>query len=414
MNRCSRYRRTIALPRTCSILSVSVVLLVLSLRTVAQNRTTAQNWPIAAPETIGLVPTNLAALDAEVARGKYGLIDSVLFIRCGKAGFERSYAHDYRQIYGDYAKKKGTLNHDVHGPYNYFSTEFHPFYRGSDLHTMQSVTKTITSIIIGVAMTRQDFSVDLDMPVMKFFSDHKISNLDDRKRRMTLRHLMTMTSGLEWHEDLPNSDPKNPVNIMEGSHDWVLYTIDQPMANEPGSVWVYNSGAAQLLSHIFKQVTGMRIDEYAAEYLFKPLGIRYYWKLTPTGLPDTEGGLYLSSRDLAKIGYLFLKNGSWNGKQIVSAEWVKASVAPKVATEEGSIQYGYLWWLHPYDNSPGKLLWAAHGFGQQHLIIIPEYELVIVITGWNIPPSEPAQEEGWLERILSTVDKKQACASNQN
>jgi CubicO group peptidase (beta-lactamase class C family) len=82
--------------------------------------------------------------------------------------------------------------------------------------------------------------------------------------------------------------------------------------------------------------------EYAAEYLFKPLDIRYHWKLTPTGLPDTEGGLYLSSRDLAKIGYLFLKNGRWDGKQIVSVEWVKASVTPQVTTGEGSAQYGYM------------------------------------------------------------------------
>jgi CubicO group peptidase (beta-lactamase class C family) len=405
--------RTIELPGRRAILPAGVALLVLSLCTSAQDRKPAQTWSIAAPETIGLVPTNLAAVDADVTGGKFGLLDSVLFIRCGKTGYEHSYTHDYGQIYGELAKKEGALNHDVHGQYNYFSTEFHPFYRGSDLHTMQSVTKTVTSITIGIAMTRGDFPADLDTPVVKFFGAYKISNLDERKRRMTLRHLMTMTTGLEWHEDLPNIDPRNPVNIMEGSHDWVQYTIDQPMANEPGSVWVYNSGAAQLLSHIFKQVTGKRVDEYAAEHLFKPLGIRHYWKLTPTGLPDTEGGLYLSSRDLAKIGYLILRNGKWDEKQIVSAEWVKASVTPKVATEKGSTQYGYLWWLHPYGNTPGKFVWAAHGFGQQHLIIIPEYELIIVITGWNIPPSERVREGDWLELILSTVDKQRACVSNE-
>jgi len=243
------FSRTIELPGKRAILPAGVALLVLSLCTSAQNRKPAQTWSIVAPETIGLVPTNLAAVDADVTGGKFGLLDSVLFIRCGKTGYEHSYTHDYGQIYGALAKKEGALNHDVHGQYNYFSTEFHPFYRGSDLHTMQSITKTVTSITIGIAMTRGDFPADLDTPVVKFFGDYKISNLDERKRRMTLRHLMTMTTGLEWHEDdLPNSDPRNPVNIMEGSHDWVQYTIDQPMANEPGSVWVYNSGAAQ--SHI--------------------------------------------------------------------------------------------------------------------------------------------------------------------
>ena len=92
------------------------------------------------------------------------------------------------------------------------------------------------------------------------------------------------------------------------------YVIDQPMVEEPGKKFVYSSGVTQLLSHIFKQVTGKTVDEYAAEYVFKPLGMHYYWKHTPTGLPDTEGGLYLSTQDLAKIGALYLHDGEWNGQ----------------------------------------------------------------------------------------------------
>jgi len=396
------------------ILTLAVpALLFLSALSTAQDRFPAESWLKAAPETIGLVPKNLADLDDDVAREKFGMLDSMLIIRCGTVGFERSYSRDYSQIYGEAARKKGPKNQDPQGQYNYFSTEFHPLYRRSDLHTMQSVTKTITSVAIGIAITRGDFPVDLNTPVLKFFENQKIANIDDRKRRMTLRNLMTMTTGLEWHEDLAQMDPKNSVNIMEGSHDWVRYTIDQPMAREPGSVWMYNSGAAQLLSHVFTRVTGKRLDEYAAQYLFKPLNIRYHWKLTPTGLPDTEGGLYLSSRDLAKIGYLFLNNGKWDGKQIVSAEWVKASITPQVTTVEDSAQYGYMWWLHPYGNSPVRFAWAAHGFGQQHLVILPDYEWIIVVTGWDILPSDQDRESGWLDRMLSTVDKQQTCASKE-
>ena len=317
-----------------------LALLIFSVGARAQDQAATRSWPSSAPSAIGLDSAKLAAFDADLASGKYGLVDSMLFLRCGKAGYERSYTHDYGQIYGQRAKKEGPLNHDVHGPYNYFNTEFHPFYRGSDLHTMQSVSKTVTSITMGIAMTRKEFPVDLDTPILKFFDGHTIANLDDRKRRITLRHLLTMTAGLEWHEDLPYDDPKNSADVMEASHDWVQYVLDQPMASDPGSVFVYNSGATQLLSHIFRQVTGEKVDEYAAEYLFKPLGMRYQWKLSPTGLPDTEGGLYLSSRDLAKIGLLFLGNGSRDGKQIVSADWVKDSVTPRVTVGKGPVKYG--------------------------------------------------------------------------
>ena len=195
---------------------------------------------------------------------------------------------------------------------------------------MQSVSKTVTSVTIGIARTRDDFTASLDTPIVKFFDSHKIANLDARKKRITIRDLLTMTAGLEWHEDLPYDDPKNSADIMEASHDWAQYAIDQPMAEEPGKVFVYNSGATVLLAHIFKKVTGKNIDDYAEEHLFKPLGMHYFWKHSPTGLPDTEGGLYLSPHDLAKIGQLYLKGGMWEGKEIVSSFWIKESVAPHV------------------------------------------------------------------------------------
>jgi CubicO group peptidase (beta-lactamase class C family) len=402
---CRRFATTASAFRLFAVLAMF-----LAARSVlAQDRMPTKDWPKAAPAAVGLDAVKLAAFDADLASGKYGLVDSLLVIRCGKQAFQRSYAHDYGKIYGDHAKAAGPLNHDVNGEYNYFSPEFHPYYRGSDLHTMQSVSKTVTSITMGAAMQRKEFSADLDAPIWKYFDGYHTANLDDRKRRITLRHLLTMTAGLEWHEDLPYDDPKNSADVMEATHDWVQYVIDQPMAAEPGTVFVYNSGVTQLLSHIFKKVTGKNVDEYAAEYLFRPLGMRYHWKHSPTVLADTEGGLYLSSPDLAKIGFLFLKNGAWEGKQIVPADWIRLSVTPHVATGEGSWKYGFQWWLIPNPQSPERFVWAAHGFGGQQLLIEPEHELIAVFTGWDILPSSGEPKHDQLERVLGPVDKQHAC-----
>ena len=392
-------------------LAITLILLAYASCTAGQDASArARQWPVAAPHAIGLEPTKLAMLDADLASGKYGLVDSMLVIRCGKQAFEHAYVRDYDKIYGERAKKTGPLNHDLHGPYNYFSTEFHPYYKHSDLHTMQSVSKTVTSITMGVAMQRGEFQVDLDAPILKYFDGYKIANLDDRKRRITLRHLLTMSSGLEWHEDLAYDDPKNSADVMEATRDWVQYVIDQPMVSEPGKIFVYNSGATELLAYIFKKVTGRNVDDYAAEYLFQPLGVHYFWKHTPLGLPDTEGGLYLASRDLARIGLLVLQGGLWEGKQIVPADWIKESVAPAISTGDGGWKYGFQWWLVPYGQSGERLAWAAHGFGGQQLILVPEYDLIVVFTGWDILPSSEKHKHDQLERILEAVDEQYRCA----
>jgi len=370
----------------------------------------SQDWPKAEPKEVGLDAAKLAAFDADLAGGSYGLVDSMLVIRCGKQAYERTYTHDYGKIYGERAKAAGPLNHTVNGEYNYFSTDFHPYYQHRDVHTMQSVSKTVTSVTIGAAMQRGEFPADIQVPILKYFSSYKIANLDDRKRRIKLIDLLTMTAGLEWHEDLAYDDPKNSADVMEATHDWVQYVIDQPMVDEPGKKFVYSSGVTQLLSHIFKQVTGKTVDEYAAEYVFKPLGMHYYWKHTPTGLPDTEGGLYLSTQDLAKIGALYLHNGAWNGRQIVSREWVKQSLTPHVQVAEDGYKYGFQWWLAPH-GTPEKLAWAGRGFGGQGLLVVPEYDTIAVSTGWSILPSTEGKRYDELARVLEAVDTKYSCTA---
>ncbi len=360
---------------------------------------TAQSWPVSTPEKLGLDATVLAALDADIAAGKYGNTDSMLVIRHGQIAYDRAYAHDYGKIYGEQARKTGAMNaHDFGGPYNYFNPWWHPFYRRGDLHTLQSVTKTVTSVAIGVAITRGEFP-SVDTPVLQFFPGAKPANVDERKRRMTIRHLLTMTAGLEWNESLPYDDPRNDCSVMEASSDWASYVIDRPMSGEPGARFNYNSGATILLARIFEAATGQDIEEYAAKHLFAPLGItRYFWKRTPDGLPDTEGGLYLDPHDLAKIAQLFLRGGVWEGKQVVSAAWVKESLAPSITVSASTgVQYGFKWWLYPYSKDDPRLAFAGSGFGGQFPIVIPAYDLVVVFMGWNT-----AHEKGLGAREIIT------------
>lgn len=365
----------------------------------------APDWPSAEPRAVGLDPQVLAALDADIAAGKYGYVDGMLVIRHGKLAYERYYQHDYDRAYGEEAKRHATLvAHDPSGPYNYFNPWWHPYYRRGDLHTMQSVTKTVTSIVIGIARTRGEFP-ELETPVLRFFDPAQVQNRDARKERITIRHLLTMTAGFEWNEDVPYADPSNSALVMEASCDWVRYAIDRPMAHEPGAVFQYNSGATQLLSHVFRAATGRDIEEYAQRYLFTPLGIeRYFWKRSPGGLVDTEGGLYLHPRDLAKIGYLFLKDGLWQAERVVAADWVRESVTPAIAVNADGVQYGYKWWLYPYGADRSRLAWAGSGFGGQRPIVVPEHDLVIVFTGWNILPDRPSlSPRVALDRVLAAL-----------
>jgi len=356
---------------------------------LGQRNLKPSDWPVTTPAAAGVNKSVLDSISSEIARGDYGYVDRMVVIRGGKLVFDGSYPHDYDAIYRDSARTRNPLNAgDFTGPYNYFNPWWHPYYRRGNLHTLQSVTKTITSVVIGAAVTRRDFP-SIDTPVLTFFDSSKVRRIDDRKRRLKVRHLLTMTGGFDWNENLPYIDPRNNAVAMEASHDWVDYTINLPMAREPGSEFNYSSGETQLLAHIFHRATGLDVEEYAARHLFGPLGIeRWFWKRTPTGLADTEGGLYLEAHDLAKIWYLFLKNGEWSGKRIVSADWVKSSVAPAIRAENraGAPHYGLKWWLHRNPADTTRLVWAGSGFGGQIPLAFPERDLVVVFNGWNILP----------------------------
>ena len=355
----------------------------------AQTAWPTKGWPTSTPQAVGLDAKVLAGLDSEIAAGRYGNVDRLLVIRHGRVAFDKSYAHDYDRIYADSVHVTGALNpHDESGPYNYYNPWWHPYYRRGDLHSLQSVTKTITSAIIGVAVTRGDFP-SLDTPVLSFFDTTKVANIDDRKRRMTVRHLLTMTAGFDWNEGLSYADPRNTGSQLEESDDWVKFTIDRPMSEEPGTRFNYNSGASELLAYVFRKATKMDVEEYGARHLFAPLGIqRWYWKRIPMGLADTEGGLYLEARDLAKIWYLFLKDGVWDGRQVVSRDWVRRSVTPAIAVSSApnALRYGLKWWLAPDPRDSTRFIWAGSGFGGQIPLAFPNDDMVVVVNAWNIPP----------------------------
>lgn len=371
----------------------------------AQEQWPTKGWAVATPQSVGLDPGVLSTLEADITAGAYGYIDCLLIIRYGRIVVDRSWSHDYDRIYGKQAHEPGPLNaQDPSGPYNYFNPWWHPFYRRGGLHSMQSVTKTVSSAIIGAAVTRGDFPA-LETQVLRYFDEKKVANVDERKRRLTIRHLLTMTGGFEWNEDLPYDDPKNSCSIMEACADWVQYAIDRPMAREPGTEFRYNSGESMLLAYIFRAATGMDIEEYAAKYLFAPLGIvDWYWKRTPTGPVDGEGGLYLTARDLAKIAYLFLRKGRWEGRQVLTEDWVKASVSPALPKADDGWYYGYKWWLIPYAESKATLGWAGSGFGGQLPIILADEGLVIVVTAWNVLTEKRLGHMEIIRRVRSALE----------
>ncbi|MBA4063488.1 MAG: serine hydrolase [Isosphaera sp.] len=387
--------------RTRAAACTTLVALFLAPRGMAQ-----EPWPTTKPADVRLDAKVLAEWDADLAKGKYGYIDSITIVRHGKIAFDRTYRHDYDKIYGERAKNPGPqfFNQDPAGPFNYFNPFWHPYYRRGDLHYLASVNKFITAVVIGTAVTRKEFP-DLDTPVMKYFDPKKVENPDKRKDKITIRHLLTMTAGLEWRSVMGAHEEIDTNVEMENSFDWVAFTINRKMADEPGKVFNYCPGATMMLAHIFRKATGKDLEEYAVEHLFKPLGIEdYFWKRAPNGLVDAEGGLYLRPHDLARFGYLYLKKGVRGGKQIVSEDWIKESVKPHVDAKVVPAQYGYQCFISPHKANDPRLAYGSGGFGGQGLWVFPNCDAVLVVTGWNLLEDKPRLEvPEAMDRFLRAV-----------
>ncbi len=367
-----------------------------------------KGWAVSTLDAQGLSSRPLAELHAAIEAGAHGYIDRLVVVRNGHLVMSERYDNDYREISRGFKGDLGCGADTCDGPsdvhqYNYYHPDWHPFHQGRDVHSLQSVTKSIASTLIGMALGRGEIE-DVDVPVLSFFAEYQLTQADDRLGRATLEDLLTMQLGMEWHEADRPIDATNTTLQLEMSDDWIQFTLDQPMETEPGAKWVYNSGASHLMSGIIKQATGRYIDEYAEEHLFGPLGItEYRWKKTPKGYPDTEGGLYLEAEDLAKVGYLYLNEGVWAGRRILPEGWVSSATARQVddttpSNPDANWGYGYQWWRLDRD---GADVWAGLGFGGQYLLVIPSRDLVGVVNSWNIfGVSRKAILEPFLDALL--------------
>ncbi|HEY5691353.1 MAG TPA: serine hydrolase, partial [Cyclobacteriaceae bacterium] len=185
--------------------------------------------------------------------------------------------------------------------------------------------------------------------------------------------------------------------IMELEDDWIQYVLDQPMDTIPGTKFVYNSGVTMLLGKILSMATGQSMDKWAEEKLFNPLGITdYYWKKTPLGEVDAEGGLYLKPHDLARIGYMVLQKGKWKDQQIVSEDWLNQSVQAAVVFNDNS-GYGFQWWLGLENGKP--VSYNMRGYGGQFVNVIPGDNMVLVSNGWNIHTKTRRRMDGIFSRV---------------
>ncbi|MFW9976870.1 MAG: serine hydrolase domain-containing protein [Candidatus Thorarchaeota archaeon] len=248
-------------------------------------------------------------------------------------------------------------------------------YDGEGLHVLASVAKSVSSALVGIVIDLGYIS-NLSQRVIDFFPDRTIANMDNRKESWTLEHLLTMTSGLSWDEtSYSYESPMNSYFQLTQSDDWIQFMLDLPMEAEPGIQWEYNSGSIFLISPIIEGLTGMTLGEFAEEYLFDPIGITdYYWEQNPDGYFIAGGHFGLTALDLAKIGYLFLNNGTWDNKQVISREWIRDSIGTQYSFSETK-GYGHLWWTMPDINA-----FYALGAYNQHLIVLPDYDLVVSVT----------------------------------
>jgi CubicO group peptidase (beta-lactamase class C family) len=262
--------------------------------------------------------------------------------------------------------------------------EYFNGYSADRLHMLQSVTKSFASAAIGIAIEK-GYIDSVEAKVLGFFPDlTDIKNLDDRKRAMALKDILTMRTGTDYHER-GRSAPHFQLNAL--SEGWDTFYLNRPMVCDPGTRFQYDSGGVILLSAILKKTAGQHADEFLQEHLFEPLGIEpTRWFKNSEGHPHTGGGLHLRPRDMAKFGLLYLQNGKWNGKQVIPEWWVQESFKQRVDfSPDGrghETGYGYLWWIQePLSHHQGKhMVYSARGAYGQFIFIIPDQAMVVVVT----------------------------------
>lgn len=317
-------------------------------------------WTTPTPDLAGVSPEADGRLEAAFSRGEFSGLHGLLVIRNGRLALERYFEGEDEHWGQPLGKRRldATLLHDV-----------------------RSVTKSVVSLLYGVALS-EGFVPPVRARLVDQFPAYPEAAADPRKRRITLAHVLSMRMGLAWNEDLTYDDPNNGEREMEAAADRYAYILGRPMVERPGSRWVYCGGSTALLGRLIEQGTGRRLEDYAHDRLFRPLGIdTFEWVTGSDGRAAASSGLRLRSRDLARIGQMVLDRGLWLGKPIIPAGWLASSFKPRCYVESG-LRYGYQWWIGTLV-ATGKPWHAAFGNGGQRLIVIPSLRMVVVILAGN-------------------------------
>ncbi len=336
--------------------------------------TTGDGWETAHLAEVGLSESVLTHLVDLVRLGTYARVHGIVIVKDGKLVLEE---------YFDGLSFEGAVGDTVLGTWTAFDRD--------TPHNLASVTKSVTSTLLGIAVA-QGLVTTVDAPVFDFFPEHADLR-DARKDSITLRHLLTMRSGLAWDEhSYPYGDPRNDINALFREADPIRYILAKPADDPPGTVWNYSGGGTNVLGQVVARSAGTTLEAFANRELFAPLGIAPpTWVHLAGGMTYASGDLRLRPRDMAKIGQLFAGGGFWNGRQVISPEWIAEATARRAETWNPGWGYGYQWWLHDFtvDGTVYPTI-GARGWGGQMITVLPDQDLVVVLTGGNYLTSDPA------------------------
>jgi CubicO group peptidase (beta-lactamase class C family) len=316
----------------------------------------ADGWPVSSPESAGLNGELIRGIGPHFESWGDANAHAILIARNGTLVYEHYFTGE-DQAWG---KALGRVTYDA-----------------TKRHDLRSITKSVTSLLIGIAVDR-GWIRDLDASIFSFFPEHADLRTVE-KDAITVRHLLTMSAGFAWNEDLPYQNPQNSERLMTDAPDRCRYVLEQPLVRPPGRVYNYNGGTTALLATILGKTAAQPIDLVAQRELFDPLGISdVEWIRYADGTPIAASGLRMRPRDLLKLGQIVLDGGAWQGRRIVSGSWIADSTAPHV-NGEGLFFYGYQWWLGRSLVNREEVKWVSGvGYGGQRLYIVPSRGLVVL------------------------------------
>ena len=334
---------------------------------------TGDGWQVGNVTDHNIDVTRLENMMNAIRNGQFTKIDSVLIVRNNTLVFDEL----IRTQLGSHDSFIGNSNLSV--------------------HSVQSVTKSFASALIGIAIDK-GFIASTDEKFYDFFQNYNsFENWDEPKNQITLENVLTMQHGWQWDEwTHPYSDSRNSLGDIYRNHpDHVKGLLDLPMASTPGSTYAYSTIASVALGAVVENASQQQLEDFADQYLFGPMNITsHIWAFTPVGRAHTGGGLWINYRDMAKFGQLYLNGGSWNGEQLISSQWVEVSTQNHVNLNYGhSDNYGYQWWDKTFNLNDGRSIYSysAQGNGGQFIYVVPELDSVIVFTGANYDSSEMYQ-----------------------